>query len=373
MTSRVASRLIPVLLAALACGLLAVPAGAAVVSSEVQQSPAEVRAYWTPERMRDAEPFDLPAGGQTATRATPAPPATARATEIPATRRSSIYAFEPGAETSFPQSVHGKIFLTIPATENHPELQGSCSGTVVASRLQNVVFTAGHCVKYPGEPASTNLTFVPGYRDGSEPLGEWPATTLLAPQEWADDADANFDVAIAQLAAPIEVTLGARGIAFNKPPKTAYKLFGYPAEPSPTYDGERLIECDSSFFGLEFGFTHPFSNIIYPCDMHEGSSGGGWVNPDGKVVSVTSHFYADPSLAGQLAGPYFGDAVKRLYNAAGGSAQCPPAQQALKAAKKRMRKARKAARRSSSPRAKKRLRKAHRHLGKARSRRDSYC
>jgi hypothetical protein len=217
------------------------------------------------------------------------------------------------------------------------------------------------------------MVFIPGYRDGQEPYGEYPVSKLLTLDEWASGGDFNFDVSIAQLSSPIEQTLGARGISFNKTPKTSYKIFGYPAEPSPTYDGEKLIECDAPLFGLEVGFTHPFSNVAFPCDMRQGASGGGWENASGNVVSVVSHGYTDPSLVNQIAGPYFGDAVKRLYNAAGGSAQCPSAKKAVKSAKKRLRKAHKLAKRSDSKHSTRRLKKANQQYSKARGKRDNYC
>lgn len=353
--------------------LLAAPAGADVVASDVPQDPAEVRSFWTPERMQEAQPLGLPQQAGSSTFARPAGGSSADSSTIPPSRGSALYDFQPGAETSFPQSVHGKLFFIVPANESHPTLLATCSGTVVSSRLQNVVFTAGHCAVDPGEEPSTNMVFVPGYRDGSEPFGEYPVATLLTTEEWAADGDLSFDAAIAQLSSPIEQTLGARGIAFNRAPKTSYKIFGYPAEPSDTYDGERLIECDAPLFGLEVSFSHPFSNVAFPCDMRQGASGGGWVNPAGDVVSVVSHGYTDPSLSDQIAGPFFGEAVKRLYNAAGGSAQCPPARQALKTAKGRARKARKLAKHSGSRHAKQRLRKANRRLGKTRRKRDNYC
>jgi trypsin len=363
--------------AALAAAMLlaawAQSAGAVVVSGASGKSPAEIRAYWTPQRMEAAEPLDLPQVSDPKVETDSAPASERRSVEIPPTSGISPYAFQPGGETNYPQSVHGKVFFTIDPGDGGPPLLATCSGTLVSSLLRNVVFTAGHCAQYPGYPPSGNFVFIPGYRDGAEPFGEYPAQSLIAPQEWVRDSDPSFDVAIAQLSSPLELALGARGIAFNKPPRTAYKIFGYPAEPAETYDGERLIECDSPFMGLELGLSHPFSTIVYPCDMGGGSSGGGWVNPKGDVVSVVSHGYTNPALAGQIVGPYFGEAVKRLYNEAGGSAQCPPARQAAKQAKQRVKKARKAAKRSGSGQARKKLRKANRRLSKAKSRRDAYC
>lgn len=348
-------------------------AQATVVSTMDSQSPAEIRAYWTPERMQAAEPVDLPQSSASTTPRAQAPAARGRSVEIPPSSGVSTFDFQPGSETTFPQSVHGKVFFTIPANDSHPTLFSSCSGTLVASLLKNVVFTAGHCVQDQGEQPFQNFMFVPGYRNGSEPFGEYPATTLLAPEEWTTDADSSYDVAIAQLSSPLELTLGARGIAFNKAPRTAYKIFGYPALPTPAYNGEFLIECDAPFFGLEEGITHPFSTVVFPCDMRQGSSGGGWVNPDGYVVSVVSHGYTDPALNGQMAGPYFGEAVKRLYNQAGGSAECPPAKQALTKVKKQVKKARKTDKRRDSKKTAKKLRKASKRLSKAKSKRDDVC
>ncbi len=366
-------RLVGSFVAVLAAATLAWSAATAdaVVVSRASQSSSEIRAYWTPERMQAAESVDPPQVSGSSALTPTAAPARGHSVEIEPSSGISTYGFQPGSETSFPQSVHGKIFFTVPG-----EGDAACSGTLVASRLQNVVFTAGHCVQYPNSQPSTNLVFVPGYRDGSEPFGEFPATTLLAPKEWTESSDISYDVAIAQLATPLEQQLGARGVAFNKAPKTAYKIFGYPGLPSPPYDGELLIQCEASYLGLEGG-SHPFSTIASPCDMRQGSSGGGWVNPGGYVVSVVSHGYEDPSLAGQIVGPFFGDTIKRLYNQAGGSAQCPPAKQSVSKARKTFKKAKKALKRANSDRAerkaKKRLRKSRKKLNKSQLLRDDVC
>ncbi len=365
---RLAPRLAAAVAAVAALAVSASPAYAGVVSRQLPQSPAQIRAYWTPQRMEAADPVDLPPASGSTVASGGSEQANAQPSQIHPTTGTAAFDFEPGSETNFPQRVHGKVFFTIPNVGD-----AACSGTVVASRLKNVVFTAGHCVHYPGSEPSTNFVFVPGYRDGAEPLGEYPATTLLAPDEWNTDADPSFDVAIAEISAPLELTLGGRGIAFNKPPRTAYQIFGYPGLPNPPYDGGRLIECDAPFFGLEEGISHPFSTVVFPCTMREGSSGGGWINPAGDLVSVVSHGYLDPSLDGQMAGPYFGQAVKQLYNQAGGSAECPPAKQAVVKARKQLKKANKADRRKSSRKTGKKLKKAKRRFAKKKNARDAVC
>jgi hypothetical protein len=46
--------------------------------------------------------------------------------------------------------------------------------------------------------------------------------------------------------------------------------------------------------------------------MTGGASGGGWVDNDGRIVSVTSYTRSgDPNT---LYGPYFGTAIRAFYN-----------------------------------------------------------
>ena len=374
----VARRCVASLAAAAALVCSATPAAQAAtrapVSHPVSQSPAQVRAYWTPQRMQSAEPVDSPdVAGPSAAVASAASAnsqAKGQVVEIHPTYGISTYDYQPGSETSFPQRVHGKIFFTVPTQGDF-----ACSGTLVASLLRNVVVTAGHCVDDPDvQQWSVNLIFIPAYRDGAAPLGTYPATSLLSTDEWTTSGDLSYDVGIAQLATPLEDQLGARGIVFNKPPKSTYQIFGYPGLPNPPYNGERLVACDASFFSLQYT-GHPFSTIAYPCDMQEGSSGGGWVTPAGVVASVVSHGSCefDPSTCGQIAGPYFGDTIKALYNKAGGSAECPPARLVAKQDAKRVKKARKVARHHSSRKAAKRLKKASRKFNKAKNKRDGVC
>ncbi|MEK6252576.1 MAG: hypothetical protein AABM43_11650 [Actinomycetota bacterium] len=167
--------------------------------------------------------------------------ASGQTVEIHPTSGKSTYDYQPGSETSFPQRVHGKIFFAVPGQGNF-----ACSGTLVASLLRNVVVTAGHCVDDPDvQQWSTDLIFIPAYRDGAAPLGAYPAASLLSTDEWTKAGDLSYDVGIAQLATPLEDQLGARGIVFNKPPKSNYQIFGYPGLPNPPYNGERLVACDS--------------------------------------------------------------------------------------------------------------------------------
>jgi V8-like Glu-specific endopeptidase len=313
-----------------------------IVSKVVRQSPAAVRDYWTARRMRRAEPVPL------RRLASPAPPTPVApeprgepklvlpsAPGVPKTRSGILdgrlgdaagpqtrAAVDMGANNrGFPQRVHGKVFMTQGVTDYF------CSGTVVRSPGHVLVWTAGHCVHGAdiGEGFSTNFEFVPGYRDGQKPFGEWTATTLQTSSGWQNSADFRFDLGAVTLARHgdgrgIQDEVGSRGIAFNQPRNQPYSAFGYPAQ-SP-FNGQRLFRCDSSYLGADSLGTPAPMRIA--CDMTAGSSGGGWVAQGQFVASVTSYGYA-PDVdcpAGLfnrcLYGSYQGNVAKNLYKQARG-------------------------------------------------------
>ncbi|HEX2359958.1 MAG TPA: hypothetical protein VHH72_09100 [Solirubrobacterales bacterium] len=299
---------------ALACSVTPAPALAiqpAAVSHAVDQTPAEVRAYWTAERMREAESIDLPGG-----LGAPGAPLAAPSAQSPDRE------IDPGRDTAYPERIHGKLFLTIGSSN------ASCSATVVTSFIRNLLLTAGHCVVVPSGPGpvfAANVLFVPGYRNDARPFGVYPATRLRAPAIWAFEGDITLDVGTVNLApgpgGQIQDVLGSRGVSFNRPARgyrgTRFQIFGYPALPAPFYDGERPILCSSRFAGFE-----RFSSAVLasPCHQQEGSSGGGWVVKGGLVNSVVSHSgCVQPGPACEvIAGPYLGDAAFKLWSGSAG-------------------------------------------------------
>ena len=286
----------------------------AVVGHELGQSPAEIRDYWTPERMREAVPLDQPEAPVAASSRSFAPYAQAPDQET-----------NPALDTAYPQRLHGILFVSFGAQN------ASCSATVVTSRNRSVILTAGHCVVQPavegvsGPLWATNVLFVPGYRNGAGPLGAYAGTASRASFAWTITGDLSEDVGAITLAplagVPVESALGSRGVSFNRPfntykkNKTRFQVFGYPAQPAAFYDGERLILCDSPFIGFQVIFQAP----VVPCNMKEGSSGGGWVLKGGLLNSVVSHNACGTTPAcTTVAGTYFGDTAFKLWSAAGG-------------------------------------------------------
>jgi hypothetical protein len=309
---------------AIALAAIAAPIPAASAS----RSPAAIRAYWTTARMRQAIPMPVvrvdprstaTVGSDTSGRPLAIDPARPRAsaassglhTEVRHTRR-------------FPNRTHGKVFLTLNG------LDYVCSGTAVRAPSHSLVNTAGHCLyETPavliGSGYATNWEFVPGYKNGHKPFGEWPApkSKLRTTQQYVDsmplvmgeDGDETYDLGFATVSQrngkSLQDVVGARGIAFNQPRAQSYRSYGYPAESPPAeFDGEHLFRCDSPFKGSDPNFGDPQPMRIL-CDMTGGSSGGGWV-AQRRVVSVNAYGYnGEPN---KLYGPYFGDAAQSLYN-----------------------------------------------------------
>ena len=281
-----------------------------MVSHPVSQDPDAVRDYWTPERMRAAVPLQAPASGSSLAKPS------ARASIAPFPDMETF----PGADTLYPQRVHGKLFLR-KGTQNV-----GCSATLVTASGEDVILTAGHCL-FDRElgVVATNVVFAPGYRNGVAPFGRFPASALHYPAEFTS-GDREFDLGAANLApnasgVPAGV-LGTRGVTFNKPRRSyrgeTFQIFGYPGRPTGFYDGQRLILCISPFTGS----NEDGALLADPCYQHEGSSGGAWLLGSGLVNSVSSRH---PPCAVETAacttvkiGTYLGDVAFKIWAAAAG-------------------------------------------------------
>jgi hypothetical protein len=309
MTGPAAHSPIRPLLIALALGLLALawPARSAAAGAErVDEPAAAVRDYWTPARMRGADPVEeLAAPAEQGPR-----PLLGGA---PASPRIGLFASEvpdPGAPGL---RMHGRVFFTIPSGPRHGDYV--CSGTAVNSPNQRAVWTAGHCAyESSGGGYVKNWTFVPAYEDGAAPYGKWPAKRLVASAQYRNQRDIRYDFAAAAVARnaagePLQEVVGARGIAFGQPRGQQLTAYGYPAE--GTFMGNRReYRCDSAEQGGDHGLAEPRPMSIR-CDMTGGSSGGGWIGPGGVLLSETSYGYADDPFT--LYGPYLGGAAESLY------------------------------------------------------------
>jgi hypothetical protein len=277
------------LLALVLLASLSAPAHAAQPAKvkAVEQSRAEVVAYWTAERMRGAIPLDSAraAGGK-------------KQGSYPFTR------YEPATYNP----AHGKVFFS-DGGSNYV-----CSGTALTSGNESVVWTAGHCVNEGPGAFYTNWAFVPAYKDGARPYGTWTARSLLTTSAWSQGGDFSYDLGAAVVntngGATLTDTVGSRGVAFNQPAEQRYFSHGYPA--APPFSGGRMFICEANLGTRDRSANPPTMGI--GCDMTGGSSGGGWVVGN-TVLSVNSYGYrTQPNV---MYGPYQGTVAQQLYTSAG--------------------------------------------------------
>jgi V8-like Glu-specific endopeptidase len=219
----------------------------------------------------------------------------------------------------------GKIFFTL------NDADYVCSGTLVGGARSAVVLTAAHCVA--GAPQrdgaqhgsagdwATNWLFVPGYRDGQMPYGEYTAREFFVSRDWNGPSGGTeqYDVAFVQIAAGTRY--GGSGAATPPPglpvafasrqdtdPAGRGYVFGYPA--LAPYTGLYPNYCAGPAAGAG-------GSVAMSCGMTAGDSGGPWLagfrpRPgSGTVVAVSAYkLSGDPRV---LYGAVLGPRARALY------------------------------------------------------------
>ena len=276
---------------------------------------ADVTAYWTPERMMEATPFDVLTVDATdvTTNVDIGDPITVAPTQSP---RTTAFPNTGGEWTDGGDIVAtaGRVFFTMGGQD------ASCSGNAVTSDNGSTVLTAGHCVYYQGA-WHDNWVFVPGYHNGQSPYGTWTAASTHAIPQWEATEDINYDVGAAVVnplnGENLTDVVGGQGVSFNIDYNLDMYSFGFPA--ADPYDGETFIYCSGSTIQDPLlSNDHGMS-----CDMTGGSSGGPWfvdfdeATGTGLQASVNSFGYI--FMPGYMFGPYFGAEAQDLYETAQGS------------------------------------------------------
>jgi len=310
--------------AALAAVVAVWPGAAqAKVATSVRLSAKELRqaqSFWTPARMRRAQPLD----------AGDAVLAPKRAIERVA-RSSGAAGWSPprspvsAASSSFSEVIpdptqplyaeHGVVFVVIA-----PGFFGRCSATSINAPNLSVVFTAGHCVHEGRHWFRLKWAFVPGYHYGIRPFGVFVAKWLGSTQGWVSSENENFDVGAAVVGSnekgqKLASTVGGAGIAWNLSPRQVFDVYGYPVE--EPFDGATLRRCpQTAFEGHDVtSFLSPGPlDLAVQCNVTGGASGGGWLI-DGNILNgITTNGYEDDPTTDF--GPYFGGAAGKLFREA---------------------------------------------------------
>jgi hypothetical protein len=210
----------------------------------------------------------------------------------------------------------------------------SCTATIVGP---GVIVTAGHCVHgfdLLGENPqwTTQVLFVPGFRDGAMPYGSLTPRSVVVHSKWVEnDENIGYDQAFLAVDTPPGLQ---QGIAFDVPAERPVQEFGYPRaarlpghQGRPEFTGQRVARC----WGTARRDVSDAGNWGVPCDMGGGSSGGPRLTSFneaigfGTVVGVdTRSAYLDASgecdsqQAGcirHLVGPQFTSAISGVLYA----------------------------------------------------------
>ena len=281
-----------------------------IVTSEADGVHTAAVSDWTIEEMENAIPRPLPSLDGTTTL-----PGTDSATPdgepgvIPGTPPENtsdlddvtIDSNEVPSYSRYPYSAVGKLFFRIYGRSY------VCSASVVKN---NAIWTAGHCV-HEGNGRSdgwaTDVVFVPQYRNGSAPCGQWRVTNLKTTRQWRDSSSFARDFGGGRVNANINCT-GRLGFAYNQGYGERWTAVGYPAG-SP-FNGSRMIECrNESRLRIDSGNPRPFG---IRCNMTGGSSGGPYIIDNDTLNGNVSYGYRN--RPNELYSPYFGSAAKSFYD-----------------------------------------------------------
>lgn len=215
--------------------------------------------------------------------------------------------------TQYPYRAMGKLFFK----------RGGRSYVCSASSVgNNAIYSAGHCLHAGNNKSSgwaTNVVFVPAYRDGVAPYGQWQARQLFVRSQWYKHGiskglaqDMGAAVLHKRNGKKISQVVGWLGFAWNWSKYQHWSQHGYPAA-SP-FNGRRLIANHSSFAYHGSVGANP-KPIGVGSDLTGGSSGGPWVLKFGTSNYLNGvNSYRRSSKPKEMYSPYFNNNAKSLFD-----------------------------------------------------------
>jgi V8-like Glu-specific endopeptidase len=206
----------------------------------------------------------------------------------------------------------GAIF----STSNGSPTGHYCSGSVVNSPAGDIVVTAAHCVADTSGYVS-DIAFVPGYHDNTDPYGVWEVTSIVVSPQWLNDTDPDDDVAFLTVhqsgsSARIQDVVGGDQLGIDAGYDNLVRVVGYPTST------EEPVTCNN--YTSEFtdpSLTSP--QLEFDCDNYpSGTSGSPFLmNVDsntnlGTVVGVIGGFETGGDTPNVSYSIYFDDSVASL-------------------------------------------------------------
>lgn len=240
----------------------------------------------------------------------------------------ATYEYGPRYRT-YPISTIGKLFFTKPGVG---DFVCSAAVTTGSASINNIIWTAGHCVAEGGQSTwYTNFLFCPSYdssQGGPNPaVGCWTWSYATTNNTWFSTGSWSRDWAIIGLAhsgsvinADVATVTGGLGFAWNWGRDRQWSHLGYPS--APPFSGGKLVKTDTEHRYDDASQGSPATNS-WGSAQTPGSSGsalilyfnytgayqpnlgpGNWINSD------VSYYYTSPNQYGfELQGPYFDTAV----------------------------------------------------------------
>ena len=293
-----------------ASALLTAPAGAtaapavdtAVHTITSHAVPAQIDAYWTPQRMANAKPMTADPAALTA-RASVAATGTPRYVPAIKPKAAVTASLAPSEWVTI-----GRLYFSIPGNGDW-----QCSGNVVASNNRDVVATARHCVmNIDTGQTYNNFHFAPSYNRGNAPYGWWNWRSM----GWRiDDRGPGGDNAFIVMTTGgnsgghIVDAVGGSGLGFNWATNNYAHAIGLPA--SLDY----AVWCEGQpYDGPSGGVQIPNCN-----GLSGGASGGAFIvnyqPSDGSAMQTASYFgtWGDSYFA------YYRDAAYQVWSGAQGA------------------------------------------------------
>jgi V8-like Glu-specific endopeptidase len=276
--------------------------------------------YWTPARMRAAAPLTAPAAKAGAKTVTPF--AAGEQVDLAPTLSSATRPWAGPYVTTAAKQLTWKSRGLIAKTAGKVFGTGGngkdfvASGNVVTSDDGDVVVTVGHALIDNDGRWSTNLVFVPAYKNGTAPYGKFAARTMFIwsgyYKDGAHQPPLDFGMLVVKPVKSKTVlqTVGGQGIRFNATTAgTSNLLLGYPSNGN---GGQTLQYCSGASANPAYGMKYAML-----CDMGGGSSGGPWFQGFNKVTGtgyqISAHALRNSTTS---YGAYFGPEALKTFRAA---------------------------------------------------------
>jgi V8-like Glu-specific endopeptidase len=215
--------------------------------------------------------------------------------------------------TQYPYTAVGKLFFR----------RDGRSFVCSASSIGNcAIITAGHCLHAGNNSAggwATDVVFVPAYRDGAAPFGQWPARYSTVRSQWYANGiakglseDIGGAVLNKQNNRTISQAVGWLGFAWNWSRVQHWVTMGYPA--AAPFNGQRQQICAGSY-AYDGSVGASPAPVGIGSDLTGGSSGGPWIWRFGTGNHVNGvNSYRRSTHPQEMFSPYFGNAAKALFD-----------------------------------------------------------